>query len=92
MLCMQLASKAELLQNELDVVGSEGTEDRLSGAARLLDLNQQCEELKARLEVADEAKQLVSNLLPESLSCLSIAEVPLRAQRSKMAEGHSRQV
>lgn len=58
--CAQLASKAELLQNELDVVGSEGAEDRLSGAARLLDLTQQCEELKARLEAAREAKDLVS--------------------------------
>lgn len=49
-LYLQLTSQAELLQNELNVVGSEGTEDRLSGAAHLLELTQQCEELRARLE------------------------------------------
>ena len=31
-------------------MGGESTEDRLSGAARMLELTQQCEELKARLE------------------------------------------
>lgn len=51
-LATQAASKAELLENELDVMGAESTEDRLSGAARLLELTQRCEELQTELASA----------------------------------------
>ena len=77
---MQLASRAELLQNELDVVGAEGTEDRLSGAARLLDLTQQCEELKARLEAVDEAQPIVSSLLFRASCTRQLSRAELKEQ------------
>ena len=49
---MQAASQAELLENELAVMGGESTEDRLSGAAQLLELTQRCKELKEELAAA----------------------------------------
>ena len=33
-------------------MGSESTEDRLSGAAQLLAMTQQCDDLKARLQAS----------------------------------------
>lgn len=40
-------------------MGSESTEDRLSGAAQLLEMTHQCEDLKARLQAyQDEAVQV----------------------------------
>jgi len=62
-LSMQAATKAELLENELDVMGAESTEDRLSGAAQLLQLTQRCEDLKMELAAARAGLPQVSHSL-----------------------------
>ena len=84
LLCAQLASRAELLQNELDVVGSEGTEDRLSGAAKLLDLTQQCEELTARLEAVKEAQPIVRFLPFQAFGASRIPVAGLKDQSRRI--------
>lgn len=49
---MQAVCRAEVLENELSVLRAEGAEDRISGAAQLLALQQKCEELESRLHAS----------------------------------------